>query len=213
MTSEAKTNTSSSLVAEWPLPPSATLGSTVRTKGIEREIHAQLPLAARKCVTAETGCVTLRMPDSDAGEFHAVAATIAKTLERIGLLPVLPREAEDILAISSSERHKWLKDGRLRSIGTRTVKLKGRAKAVTFHVFNPQQIEDVLDRDLPAIWRDDDAQTLARRRRRAAETAALRRAGKAPPKAGGGAKRARVKDAARPRLDGWEAFEAEGLLR
>ena len=29
------------------------------------------------------------------------------------MLPVLPSEAEDMLTISSRERHKWLKDGRL----------------------------------------------------------------------------------------------------
>jgi hypothetical protein len=140
------------------------------------------------------------------------AAKVAETLEGIGLLPVLPREAEDILAISSRERRKWLKEGRLTSIGTRSVKLRGRAKAVTFHIFDPLQIEDALDRDLPAIWRDEDAQSLFRHRRRPAETAALTRTGKALG-TGEGARRAREKHAARPKLDGWEAFEAEGLLR
>jgi hypothetical protein len=98
------------------------------------------------------------MGNSETDEFRAASAQISKTTEGINGLPVLPREAEDILAISSRERHKWLKDGRLKSIGIRTVKLRGRAKAVTFHVFDPQNIEDILDRDLPGMWREEDAQ-------------------------------------------------------
>ena len=54
-TSERGMSTTPSLVAEWPLPPSATLGSSLRLKGIEREIRARLPWAARKFVKAETG--------------------------------------------------------------------------------------------------------------------------------------------------------------
>lgn len=151
------------------------------------------------------------MPEGDAEEVQAASALIAKTLEVVEMLPVLPREAEDILTISSHERHKWLKDGRLKSIGTRTVKLRGRAKAVTFHVFDPRQIEDILDRDLPAVWREEDTQAAAERRRRAAGKAALTRAGKRQAKAVDA--RSPRDDAPRPKLEGWEGFEAVGLLR
>src|SRR4051812_16644662 len=155
MTPDRSTSTSPSLIAEWLLSPSATLGSSVRAKGIEREIRSRLPWAARRCVTAEVGRIALRMAKGETNEFRAASANVSKVLEGINALPVLPREAEDILAISSRERHKWVKDGRLRSIGTRTVKLRGRVKAVTFHVFDPRHIEDILDRDLPAIWREE----------------------------------------------------------
>lgn len=113
-------------------------------------------MGSEEVLTAEVGSIELHMPEGDAEEVQAASALIAKTLEVVEALPVLPREAEDILTISSHERHKWLKDGRLKSIGTRTVKLRGRAKAVTFHVFDPQQIEDILDRDLQAVWREED---------------------------------------------------------
>ncbi|MER8444745.1 hypothetical protein NKH52_16255 [Mesorhizobium sp. M1066] len=49
------------------------------------------------------------------------------SLGTIEVLPILPREVEDILTISSRERHKWLKDERLQSIGSRTVKICGRS--------------------------------------------------------------------------------------
>ncbi|TJV04847.1 MAG: hypothetical protein E5Y12_11075 [Mesorhizobium sp.] len=199
-----------SLVAEWPLPPSATLGSALRLKGIEREIRARLPWAVRKFAKAETGRVVLRMLKTDADAFQVASATISRRLEGIETLAVLPREAEDILTISARERHKWLRDGRLKSIGTRTVKMRGRSKSVTFHVFDPRHIEDILDRDLASAWREEDAREVAENRRRGAGKAALTRAGKRVPKARI-ARKMGSDDAAQ--LEGWDMFEAEGLLR
>jgi hypothetical protein len=125
-------------------------------------------------------------------------------------LPVIPRELEDILAISTTERHRWLKDGRLASAGTRTVKLHGRARKITFHVFDPRRVEEILDRDLVDAWREDDAIGAAENRRRAAARRALTRSRKnsAP-----SAKPRGEQEGARPSLEGWEAFEREGLLR
>jgi len=213
MTSKRSTNTDQAAAAEWPLSPAATLGSYTRVKGIEREIRANLPWAMRKHVKAEAGRIALSIPEAEVAEFQNISAKISKTLEGIEDLPVLPREVEDILTILSRERHKWTKDGRLQSIGTRTVKLRGRARKVTFHVFHPRHIEDVLDRDLATMWREDDAQQVAENRRRAAGKAALTRAGTNASK---GQTRAaeRPKDkAGTPDLAGWDAFDAEGLLR
>ncbi|MER9314563.1 hypothetical protein NKI31_03460 [Mesorhizobium sp. M0659] len=200
------------LIAEWPLSPSATLGSAVRSKGIEREVRARLPWAVRKHVKAETGRIALRMSRSEAEAFKAASASISKTLEGVEALPVLPREVEDILTISSRERHKWLKDGRLQSTGTRTVKMRGRSKSVTFHVFDPHHIEDVLDRDLATVWREQDVQEVAENRRRGAGKAALTRAGKGTGQART-TRNARNTDGPAPGLKGWDAFEDEGLLR
>jgi len=201
-----------SVVAEWPLPPSATLGSALRLKGIEREIRARLPWAVRKFAKAETGRIELRMLRTDAEAFQAASEIIFRTLEGIETLAVLPREAEDILTISARERHKWLKDGRLKSIGTRTVKMRGRSKAVTFHVFDPRHIEDILDRDLASAWREEDAQEVSENRRRGAGKAALTRAGKRERKARS-ARNSGRDGAPAPKLEGWDTFEAEGLLR
>ncbi|BCG72068.1 hypothetical protein MesoLj113a_32260 [Mesorhizobium sp. 113-1-2] len=200
------------VVAKWPLPPSATLGSAMRLKGIEREVRARLPWVVRKFAKAETGRIVLRMLKTDADAFQAASATISRTLEGIEALPVLPREAEDILTISARERHKWLRDGRLKSIGTRTVKMRGRSKAVTFHVFDPRHIEDILDRDLATGWREEDAREVTENRRRGAGKAALTRAGKRERKARS-ARTSGKEGAPQPKLEGWDTFEAEGLLR
>ena len=86
--------------------------------GIEREIRAHLPRAVKKSVTTEGGCIVLHMGGGETVEFRAASTNISKIMKGIEALPVLPREVEDILTITSRERHKWLKDGRLKSIGT-----------------------------------------------------------------------------------------------
>jgi len=193
---------------EWPLPSTATLGSSVRAKGIERELRRRLPWTMRKHLTVEAGRVVLSVPDAE--DLTKLASLIGAAIASIVELPLLPSEVEDVLAISSRERHKWLQGGRLQSIGTRTVKLRGRARAVTFHVFDPRHIETILDRDLPAIWRQEDAIRSAENRRRAAAKAALARTRKHEQghTTGSGSTDGESSD-----LTGWDEFDADGLLR
>jgi hypothetical protein len=98
----------------------------------------------------------------------------------------------------------------LKSAGTRTVKLRGRARAVTFHVFDPRNIE--LDGDRPVVWRGDDARVAAENRRRAAGKAALARAAKHQDRKVSETEGNKDDDARAP-LEGWDAFSADGLLR
>ncbi len=202
-----KTDTAAELTQQWTLPPAATLGSSVRARGILLEIRAHLPWVLRMQLDIEGMVLTLRMPKDETDDFRAAAADVSAVLKRAESLPVIPREVEDILTISATERHRWLKDGRLQSAGTRTVKLRGRKKKITFHVFDPRHIEDVLDRDLMTLWREEDAATAAENRRRAAGKAALARARKQ------GGKAASAGDEEHGELQGWEEFESEGFLR
>ena len=199
------------LIEQWTLPAAATLGSAVRAKGILLELRARLPLAVRKMLDIRSAVLVLGMPEDSEAAFKAACAVIASALVGIETLPVIPREIEDILTISTTERHRWLKDGRLRSAGTRTVKLRGRARQITFHVFDPRHVEDILDRDLISLWREDDALRAAENRRRAAGQRALIRAQKAEPKSGPAA--ASVDDSTRHQLRGWAEFERDGPLR
>ena len=195
------------LIGEWVLSSAATLGSSVRARGILLEIRARLAPALKKRVEVKGGVIVLAMP-SDAGDaFSDISAIVSNTLNGIESMPVIPREIEDILSISTTERHRWLKDGRLPSAGTRTVKLRGRAREITFHVFDPRLIEDVLDRDLVASWREDDAATAIENRRRAAWNRRLARAPKVASVQPGGL------DEPSPGLVGWDEFAREGLLR
>ena len=198
-------------VQEWTLPATATLGSSVRAKGILLEIRARLPWAHRKLLDVRGTVLVLGMPDGMEEDFHRAAAIVSEVLAEADDLPIIPREVEDILTISTSERHRWLKDGRLPSAGTRTIRLRGRAREITFHVFNPRLVEDLLDRDAVATWREIDAETAAENRRRAAAARRLVRLSKATEAAPTTSRS--EKDAARPALKGWEEFEREGLLR
>jgi hypothetical protein len=210
MPTARKPKVAAKFTREWRLSPAATLGSSVRKKGIFLEVRAQLPTEAKKQLHIESGVLFLRMVEGTEAEFRKVSAIITKTLNTIEDLPVIPREVEDVLSIKATERHRWLKDGRLRSAGTRTVKLRGRARKITFHVFDPRQIEDVLDRDLVTVWREEDAVAAAENRRRAAGKAALKRAKRG---AFNPASESQEGDTSNDPVDGWEEFESEGLLR
>jgi hypothetical protein len=208
MPSRPKNTDPADLVQNWALPFAATLGSTIRAVGLFLEVRARLPVAARTSLTIKARELTFRMPQGDAEAFATLSRLIATALEGMETLPLLPREIEDILAISTTERHRWLKDGRLPSAGTRTVSLRGRARKITFHVFDPRLVEDILDRALVDIWREDDAATAAENRRRGPSKAKLKRSAKSDPTPA-----ASPDDATRPNLRGWEEFEREGLLR
>jgi hypothetical protein len=189
------------IAASWPLSYAATLGSSVRAKGIFLEVRARLPVSARKLLSLEARELVLRLPEGAEGQRETLSAKISTALAGIESLAVLPREIEDILAIKTSERHRWLKDGRLPSAGTRTVRLRGRARKITFHVFAPATVEDLLDGETIEGWREADAITAAENRRRAAWKAKLSRARKAAPPEGEG-------EVTSPeQLLGWAEFE------
>lgn len=194
----------------WQLPVTATLGSGVRAKGILQEIRARVPFIVRDAINLEAGTISLSLPVDLRDRFDAIVASIDQALEKVTELPVIPREVEDILAISTTERHKWLKDGRLPSAGTRTVKLRGRARKITFHVFDPKVIEDILDRGAPEIWREHDKETASENRKRAAAKAKLARSQKNRDKPDPALKNAKD-DGLKP--DGWDEFNADGFLK
>jgi hypothetical protein len=208
MTRARKDKIQPKVLAEWPLPAAATLGSSVRAKGILLEIRARLPASMRKALDIEAGVLVLHMPEGAATEFETASSLVIGALQGIDALPVIPREIEDILTITTTERHRWLKDGRLPSAGTRTVKLRGRARKITFHVFDPRLVDDLLEGDQIDAWREDDAETARENRRRAAWKTRLARARKADQS---GQFDESSQD--RPRLAGWEEFAREGLLR
>jgi hypothetical protein len=210
MPSQSKKKPEAKLVREWTLPAAATLGSSVRARGILLEMRARLPAVTKKSLDIVGVVLALRMMEDADEEFRLASEIISKGLVGIEDLPVIPREIQDILSISTTERHRWLKDGRLQSAGTRTVKLRGRAKKITFHVFDPHRVEEVLNEDLISVWREDDAETKAENRRQAAWKAKLKRTPKAAVEL---APDASPEDASRHRLKGWDEFERDGLLR
>lgn len=199
------------LLRTWTLSTAATLGSSVRAKGILQELQARLPAVSKNSLGLEGSELTLVMPAGEKAAFKAAAAVVARAMEEVDSLPVIPREIEDILAIKTSERHRWLADGRLPSAGTRTVRLNGRARRITFHVFDPKVVEDILDRGVVEEWREDDAAAAIENRRKAAYKAKLTRSLKKTGKTRKASDRGA--DDAATELRGWEEFDVDGLLR
>lgn len=200
------------LIRTWTLPATVTMGSAVRAKGILQEIQSKLPSSSKKSISLEGVDLTLAMAANDKLVFNAAATIAAKVIEEAGSLPVIPREIEDILTIKTSERHRWLADGRLPSAGTRTVRLNGRARQITFHVFDPKIIEDLLDRGAVDEWREEDAEAKAEKRRKAAYQAKLTRSLKKTSEKRSKKSESGPEDPA-PKLRGWEEFDIDGLLR
>ncbi len=175
------------------------------------QVRSHLPKSIQKSLTVSAGELTLRMPVHAAAEFAAASTHVSQALVGIESRPVIPREIEDILGITSAERRRWLEDGRLPSAGTRTIKLRGRG-TITFHVFDPEFVEDVLSHDIVVEWRAQDAEAAAERRKKALWKAKQRRLQQAS-----GAEEAlsaaELDEEGRPNLIGWEEFEKTGLLR
>ncbi|QCJ00707.1 hypothetical protein [Agrobacterium larrymoorei] len=199
------------LVRTWTLPATVTMGSAVRAKGVLQEIQARLPTISKKSISLEGVDLTLAMAASEKTTFNAAAAIASKVVAEAVALPVIPREIEDVLAIKTSERHRWLADGRLPSAGTRTVRLNGRARQITFHVFDPRVVEELLDTGVVEEWRVEEAEAKAEKKQQAAYQAKLTRSLKKQ-----SAKRSkRAKDSSEDstlKLGGWEEFDIDGLL-
>lgn len=198
------------LIRTWTLPVAVTMGSSVRAKGILQEIQARLPAISKKAITLDGSDLILAMRAEEKAVFNAAVLVVSKALDDAPLLPVIPREIEDILGMKTSERHRWLADGRLRSAGTRTVRLAGRARQITFHVFEPKVVDELLNRGAVDEWRVEDAEAKAEKRLHAAYQAKLTRLSKKN-------KRSKTVDKSAddpgPPLRGWEDFDLDGLLR
>ncbi|MCT7667954.1 hypothetical protein [Shinella kummerowiae] len=198
------------LLRTWTLTADATLGSSIRAKGILQEIQARLPKTSKKAISFEGVDLILAMPIDERAAFNAAVSVVSKVMADAPRLPVIPREIQDILGMKASERHRWLADGRLPSAGTRTVRLAGRARQITFHVFDPDIVVDLLDRGAVDEWRVEDAEAKAEKRENAAYQAKLVRLAKKEKRS---RKAAGVIDEPATGLRGWEDFDVDGLLR
>lgn len=199
------------LIRTWTLSTAMTLGSSIRAKGILQEIQARLPAISKKSISLDGNELSLEMTASEKTAFNAAAGIVSGVMAEAVTLSVIPREIQDILAIKTSERHRWLADGRLPSAGTRTVRLNGRARQITFHVFDPKVVENLLDRGIVDEWRVEDAEAKAEKRQKAAYQRKMESSLKKKSKPNKKDERAIDRDA--EQLRGWEEFDEDGFLR
>lgn len=198
------------LIRTWTLSAAVTMGSSVRAKGLLQEIQARLPASSKKAIVLEGVDLVLAMPADDKLAFNAAVSVVFKVVEEAPSLPVIPREIQDILGMKTGERHRWLADGRLPSAGTRTVRLAGRARQITFHVFDPKVVEDLLDRGVIDEWRVEDAEAKAEKRAKAAYQRKVARLSKKKKQT---KRNQKVTEHPASSLQGWDDFDLDGLLR
>jgi len=110
--------------------------------------------------------------------------------------------------LKTGERQRWLADGRLPRAGTRTLRLAGRARQITFHVFDPKVVEDLLDRGVIDEWRVEDAKAEKR-----AKAAYQRKVARLSKKKKQTKKDQKVTEHPASSLQGWDDFGLDGLLR
>ncbi len=198
------------LIRTWTLSAAVTMGSSVRAKGLLQEIQARLTATSKKAISLEGVDLVLAMPADEKAAFNAAVSVVSKAVEEAPSLPVIPREIQDILGMKTSERHRWLADGRLPSGGTRTVRLAGRARQITFHVFDPKVVEDLLDRGAIDEWRVEDAEARAEKRAKAAYQRKVTRLAKKKKET---KKANKATEDPASSLQGWDDFDLDGLLR
>jgi len=198
-------------VVSWPIPAEASLGSPVRSKGILQEVRTRLPKAAQKSLQLSGGMLELRSDPNSGTDLQRVSETIENAVANIHQRLVLPREIEDILHIKAGERRRWVADGRLQSAGTKTVKLRGRARSITFHIFDPVYVTVLRDDATVDEWRERDAELSAERRRQSAWARARNKADK--PTGDTPVKKTSRKRPGQTNLKDWAEFERDGPLK
>ncbi|MCL7999810.1 hypothetical protein M8994_16325 [Brucella sp. 21LCYQ03] len=134
------------------LPTNVTMGSAVRAKGVLQEFQLRLAASSKKLISHERLDLSLAMAANEKAALKAAAAIA--TITDAEALPVIPREIEDSLTLKTCDRYRWVADG--------------RARPTTFHVFDPQVVEDLLDRGSVDQWREDDAGVKTKKRQKTA---------------------------------------------
>jgi hypothetical protein len=81
------------LIKTWTLLEAATLGSSIRTKGILQDIRARLLPAIRKSLDVIAEELTLLMPATSRAEFRAASVVISEALKDVESLPTIPRKS------------------------------------------------------------------------------------------------------------------------
>jgi hypothetical protein len=98
---------------------------------------------------------TLTIPTAQAAAARLVLLRVVAALAEIASRPLTPRLLAAALSITTKERLRWTKDGRLPRSGAVLVK---RAHVVAVPTYSVSLAEELIARpDILAAWRDRDA--------------------------------------------------------
>ena len=135
-------------------PGALTAGNRYLTKELRRQIKTKLSWYAVVSQTSDEGGLTAYLNENDS-RLEEVASGIHDVLDRFSKQKIVPSLVEKVLKITSKERTRWSKDGRLPVSGTGTF---GRGNHKVRHFFYPLVDITYLAANLQIIenWRRED---------------------------------------------------------
>jgi hypothetical protein len=137
-------------------PFSITLGSEIRAKEIRYKLKVKLR-RWRPLEKSDNGkVVTARFDIADVEKIKCVLADLDRMLDVLTKERLSPQMVEEILGITSLERKRWNKDGRLPKSGTGSFK-KGQQE-IYFYLHPVAEIAKLAaNPKIIAEWREADA--------------------------------------------------------
>jgi hypothetical protein len=135
----------------WPM----TLGSKTREKDLRRRFKARLQRWSPQKVLDTGAIISACWATADVEQAKFAIEYLDHMLEAFRKERLIPKIVEEVLSISSQERRRWIKDGRLPKSGTGHFK-KGKT-AFQFYLHSPDEIAKLAARpEIIAEWRAAD---------------------------------------------------------
>jgi hypothetical protein len=144
--------------------PELTLGSALRSRDILNRVGAKLKGVRPRAYCSDGEQITFEFDIDETCKLETVIAKIDLMLDRCANERLTPRMVEEILGITSAERRRWTKDGRLPKSGMASYRRGPQSFYLSLHP--PKKIGQLANNpDLIAQWRKEDAERLSELRR------------------------------------------------
>lgn len=146
------------IMISYNIPWTMTLGLVSRNKELRRKLKAKLIRWRASAQTEESEKISALFVAQDADTVMPAIKDIDRMLDNFAKQRLTPKMVEDILGISSGERIRWTKDGRLSKSDTGTFR-KGR-QIFQFYLHPVKEIADLAaNTAIIEGWRRADAVT------------------------------------------------------
>ena len=141
-----------------------TLGSAQRSRDILNRVAAKLKGAHPLAQCGNDQQITAQFDIDQTDKLEIVIAKIDLMLDGCANERLMPRLVVEILAITSAERRRWTKDGRLPTSGMASFRRGPQSFYLSMHPL--KKIGQLANNpDLIAQWRKEDAERLSELRR------------------------------------------------
>jgi hypothetical protein len=153
-------NVAAARTVELAPSPHLTSGSGQRTLQAIRLVKSIFRQQFKCIVMQRSASVAITCPEATEADILGVCAIAEQRLTRLQQEPLTAKMVEEILAITSAERRRWSKDGRLRTAG-QALFSQGN-KQVSLFVYAPDAIRELAAQPQQlAEWRRRDREMAA----------------------------------------------------